>query len=79
MGFHCTGKLTLTNDEGKVFTYEAETFGHGLVLRGKDGEYHYSSDKPPILVEHLKKDISELSQQLKLKKEELKRLSKDIS
>jgi hypothetical protein len=39
MGFHCTGKLTLTDDEGKVFKYKVETFGLALTLRGGDGEY----------------------------------------
>jgi hypothetical protein len=77
MSFHAKGVLQLKADDGVILIYEAETFGQGLVLRDSEGEYSYTTDKIPVLVERLKKDISDLAHNLKLKREELSRLTKE--
>jgi hypothetical protein len=77
MSFHARGVLQLKSDDGVVLIYEVETFGQGMVLRDSEGEYHYITDKPPVLIDRLKKDISDLTHSLKLKREELSRLIKE--
>ena len=77
MSFHATGTMTVINDDGKEYTYQVETFGASLVLTGPDGIWHHYCDKPPILRERLQKDIVDLTDQLKEKREILKRLPKE--
>jgi VCBS repeat-containing protein len=64
MSYHSEGTMTLVNDEGKTHTYKVNTYGNRLVLNGTDGEWHYTSDKPPVLVEKLKKEIEDLQDTL---------------
>jgi hypothetical protein len=69
--------MTIVNDDGKKYAYKVETFGASLVLTGPDGIWHYYGDKPPVLVDRLKIEIEELTDQLKEKKLTLKRLIKE--
>lgn len=76
MSYHAEGTMTLLNDEGKTNTYKVNTYGNRLVINGPEGEWEYISDKPPVLVDRIEREIEDLKDTLEEKKQALKELKK---
>lgn len=71
MSYHAKGELTLTNQNGKVYSYKVEVFGNHMSLTGEEGQCHYISEKPPVLVERLKREIKLLAEEITTKEKSI--------
>jgi hypothetical protein len=66
--------MILKDDEGNEHSYNVETFGNRLVLISSKGQWSYISDKPPVLISKVQKEIKEITDQLNDKRALLKQL-----
>jgi len=71
MSYSSKGELTLTNQNGKVYNYKVETFGNHMIITGEGEQWNYISEKPPILIEKLKREIELLVEGIAIKEESI--------
>jgi len=71
MSYSSKGELTLTNQNGKVYNYKVETFGNHMIITGEGEQWYYISEKPPILIEKLKREIELLVEGIAIKEESI--------
>jgi hypothetical protein len=81
MGYHSTGVLKLTDDEGGTTEYKVDTYGARLILTSEKGVWDYVSNKPAVLLSKLREQEDNLNNELRLireAKEEIESRFKEV-
>lgn len=63
------GKMSLINDEGKIFEYEVENINGAMTLKGPDGFFYLREDSKPDIIRKLREEIDELFRVIEKKQE----------